>query len=103
MAAQVRVNIQFRLDQREYVQVERTSMGTLSMSFTADGSGVTFLNAQYEPITQQVRDVTTGVVKQTVVLNAAPYQLVGVAMLYDAQDCRWKIDSIEYPGSGLAP
>jgi len=97
MAQQVRAGLQLSLNRNEYVQVEMTDLGTLSLSFTPDGSGVTFMSVQYEPITQTIRDATTGAVKRTVVLNDVPYQQVGIAMLYDTQACRWKIDRIEYP------
>jgi hypothetical protein len=103
MAQQVRAGLQLSLNRNEYVQVEMTDLGTLSLSFTPDGSGVTFMSVQYEPITQTIRDATTGAVKRTVVLNDVPYQQVGIAMLYDTQACRWKIDRIEYPEPVQAP
>jgi len=97
MAQQVRAGLQLSLNRNEYVQVEMADLGTLSLSFTPDGGGVTFMSVQYEPITQTVRDVTTGAIKRTVILNDIPYQQVGIAMLYDTQACRWKIDRIDYP------
>ena len=96
MAGEVRAGLQLNLNRQECVQVERADLGTLSISFTPDGAGVTFMSVQYEPITQTIRDVGTLAVKRTVVLNDVPYRLVGIAMLYDTQDCRWKIDRIEY-------
>jgi len=103
MAQQVRAGLQLSLNRQEYVQVEMTDLGTLSLSFTPDGGGVTFMSVQYEPITQTVRDATSGVVKRTVVLDDVPYRQVGIAMLYDTQACRWKIDRIEYPEPVQAP
>jgi len=96
MVGEVRAGLQLSLDRQEYVQVEMADMGFVSMSFTPDGAGVTFMSVQHEPITQTIRDVSTQAVKRTVVLNDVPYRLVGIAMLYDTQDCRWKIDQIEY-------
>ena len=96
MASKVRAGLQLSLNRQEYVQVEMADLGTLSMSFTPDGAGVTFMSVQHEPITQTIRDVGTLAAKRTVVLNDVPYRLVGIAMLYDTQDCRWKIDQIEY-------
>jgi len=103
MAQQVRAGLQLSLSRNEYVQVEMTDLGTLSLSFTPDGGGVTFMSVQYEPITQTVRDTTTGTVKRTVILNDVPFQQVGIAMLYDTQACRWKMDRIEYPERVQAP
>lgn len=97
MAQQVRAGLQLSLNRNEYVQVEMTDLGTLSLSFTPDGGGVSFMSVQYEPITQTVRDTATNAVKRTVVLDDAPYRQVGIAMLYDTQTCRWKIDRIDYP------
>lgn len=96
MAQQVRANLKLSLDRGEYVQVETSGGGITSMSFTSDGAGVTFMHAQYEPITQTVRDAATKSVKRTTVLNDLPYRWVGVAMLYDSQSCRWRIDQITY-------
>jgi len=96
MAGEVRAGLQLSLNRQEYVQVEMADLGTLSMSFTPDGAGVTFMSVQHEPITQTIRDVGTLAVKRTVVLDDVPYRLVGIAMLYDTQACRWKIDRIEY-------
>jgi hypothetical protein len=103
MASEVRSGLQLSLNRQEYVQVEMTDLGILSLSFTPDGAGVTFMSVQYEPITQTVRDAATSTVKRTVVLDDVPYQQVGIAMLYDTQACRWKIDRIEYPERVLAP
>jgi hypothetical protein len=61
------------------------------------------MNVQYEPITQTVRDLSTQTAKRTMVVNDAPYRLVGVAMLYDDQACRWKIDSINFPEPVAVP
>ncbi len=97
MADDVRAAVQLSLNRQEYVQVELTDLGFVSMSFTPDGAGVTFMSVQYEPITQTVRDVSTQAAKRTVVLNDVPYRLVGIAMLYDTQACRWKIDEVDYP------
>ena len=96
MAQQVRAGLQLSLNRQEYVQVEMVDMGFVSMSFTPDGAGVTFMSVQYEPITQTVRDTATHAVKRAVVLDDVPYRLVGIAMLYDTQACRWKIDRIDY-------
>ena len=84
------------------------STGT-TRSATSDASGayvisgvspgpvtLTVTAINYEPITQTIRDVGTLAVKRTVVLDDVPYRLVGIAMLYDTQACRWKIDRIEY-------
>jgi hypothetical protein len=101
--AALRANLQLSLNRQEYIQVEMADAGTLSMSFTPDGRGVTFMNVQYEPITQTVRDLSTQTAKRTMVVNDAPYRLVGVAMLYDDQDCRWKIDSINFPEPVAVP
>jgi hypothetical protein len=103
MAGEVRAGLQLSLNRNEYVQVEMADLGTLSLSFTPDGSGVTFMSVQYEPITQTIRDTATNAVKRTVVLDDVPFQQVGIAMLYDTQACRWKMDRIEYPEPVLAP
>ncbi len=97
MVNDVRAALQLSLNRNEYVQVELTDLGFVSMSFTPDGAGVTFMNVQYEPITQTVRDVSTQAVKRTVVLDDVSYRLVGIAMLYDTQACRWKIDEVDFP------
>jgi hypothetical protein len=94
MAQQVRTGLQLSLNRQEYVQVEMTDLGTLSLSFTPDGGGVTFMSVQYEPITQTIRDTATGTVKRTVVLDDVPYRQVGIAMLYDTQACRRLIGSV---------
>ncbi len=103
LAAQVRAGLQLSLNRQEYVQVEMADLGFVSMSFMPDGAGVTFMSVQYEPITQTVRDLSTRAVKRTVVLDDVPYRQVGIAMLYDTQACRWKIDRIEYPEPVQAP
>ncbi len=97
MANDVRAALQLSLNRDEYVQVELTDLGFVSMSFTPDGAGVTFMSVQYEPITQTVRDVSTQAVKRTVVVNDVSYRPVGIAMLYDTQACRWKIDEVDFP------
>lgn len=97
MAGEVRAGLQISLNRNEYVQVEMTDLGFVSMSFMPDGAGDTFMSVQYEPITQTVRDAATHAVKRAVVLDDVPYRLVGVAMLYDAQACRWKIDDVSFP------
>jgi hypothetical protein len=98
MADAVRRNLQQNLNQRQYVRVEMPDSSYLSMSFTTDGGGVTFMNVQYTPITQAIVNLDTHTVQKTLVVdNGIPYLLVGVAMLYDTQDCRWKVDRIEWP------
>ncbi len=97
LAGQVRAGLQLSLNRQEYVQVETADLGFVSMSFMPDGAGVTFMSVQYEPITQTIRDTSTNIIKRTIVLNDVPYREVGIAMLYDTQACRWKIDRIDYP------
>jgi hypothetical protein len=97
MANDVRAALQLSLNRDEYVQVGLTDLGFVSMSFTPDGAGVTFMSVQHEPITQTVRDASTQAVKRTVVLDDVSYRLVGIAMLYDTQACRWKIDEVDFP------
>ena len=103
MAGEVRADLQLSLNRNEFVQVEMTDLGFVSMSFTSDGGGVTFMSVQYEPITQTVRDASTQAVKRAVVLDDVPYRLVGIAMLYDDQACHWKIDSINFPEPVVTP
>jgi hypothetical protein len=96
LAAQMRIAMQSSLSRNEYTRITLSNLGVVSMTFTPDGAGVTFMSVQYEPITQTVHDAATGAVKRAVILNDTPYRLVGIAMLYDTQACRWKIAKMEY-------